>query len=73
MEPYQIPAEERTLGFLGFVIELIRGILVVAGLTLLWVLEAVRDRFFRMLDRLKVPAPKRVRASAFPPGRPRKR
>lgn len=73
MEPYEIAAEERNLGFLGSINELIRTLLVIAGLALLWILEAVRDRFFAMLDRLKVPAPKRVRASAFPPGPARKR
>ena len=42
------------------------------GLTLLWGLEIVRDWYFRLLDRLNVrPRPKR--ASAFPPGQPKKR
>jgi hypothetical protein len=42
------------------------------GLTLLWGLEIVRDSYFRLLDRLNLrPRPKR--ASAFPPGQPKKR
>jgi hypothetical protein len=42
------------------------------GLTLLWGLEIVRDSYFSLLDRLNVrPRPKR--ASAFPPGQPKKR
>jgi hypothetical protein len=42
------------------------------GLTLFWGLEIVRDAYFRLLDRLNV-RPRRKRASAFPPGQPRKR
>ncbi len=42
------------------------------GLTLLWGLEVVRDAYFRLLDRLNV-RPRHKRASAFPPGQPRKR
>jgi hypothetical protein len=51
--------------------EIAGGIGRALGLTLLWGLEIVRDKFFRMLDRLNV-RPHRKRASAFPPGRPRK-
>ncbi len=42
------------------------------GLMLLWGLEVVRDSYFRVLDRLNV-RPRRKRASAFPPGQPKKR
>ncbi|MGD1026229.1 hypothetical protein [Candidatus Binatus soli] len=42
------------------------------GLTLLWGLEIVRDSYFRLLDRLNV-RPRHKRASAFPPGQPKKR
>ena len=42
------------------------------GLTLFWGLEIVRDAYFRILDRMKV-RPRHKRASAFPPGQPRKR
>ena len=42
------------------------------GLTLFWGLEIVRDAYFRVLDRINV-KPRHKRASAFPPGQPRKR
>ena len=42
------------------------------GLTLFWGLEIVRDAYFRLLDRMNV-KPRHKRASAFPPGQPRKR
>ncbi|HZC45752.1 MAG TPA: hypothetical protein VE243_04705 [Candidatus Acidoferrum sp.] len=42
------------------------------GLTLLWGLEIVRDSYFRLLDRFNV-RPRHKRASAFPPGQPKKR
>ena len=42
------------------------------GLTLFWGLEIIRDWYFRLLDRLNV-RPRRKRASAFPPGQPKKR
>jgi hypothetical protein len=51
--------------------EIAGGIGRAMGLTLLWVLEIVRDKFFRLLDRFNV-RPRKKRASAFPPGRPRK-
>jgi hypothetical protein len=51
--------------------EIVGGVGRAMGLTLLWGLEIARDKFFRMLDRLNVRARKK-RASAFPPGRPRK-
>lgn len=51
--------------------ETFAGIGVMLGLTLLWLLEAVRNVFFHALDRMNV-RPRPRRASAFPPGRPRK-
>ncbi len=55
-----------------FAKEVARGIGVSAGMALLWGLEIVRNAYFRTLDRFNVPA-RRKRASAFPPGQPRKR
>ncbi|WP_304823425.1 hypothetical protein [Candidatus Binatus sp.] len=55
-----------------FAKEVARGIGVSAGMALLWGLEIIRNACFRMLDRFNVPA-RRKRASAFPPGQPRKR
>jgi hypothetical protein len=54
----------------SFIAELIHGISITLGLTLLWSLEGVRNLFFRILDRMNLPARPR-RASAFPPGRAR--
>jgi hypothetical protein len=55
-----------------FAKEIARGIGVSAGMALLWSLEIARNACFRMFDRFKIPA-RRKRASAFPPGQPRKR
>lgn len=56
----------------GFLLYILHGVGVTLGLCLLWSLEAVRNGFFRLLDRMNLKA--RVRkASAFPPGQPRKR
>jgi hypothetical protein len=57
---------------LPLALEIAGGIGRTLGLTLLWGLEIVRDSYFRMLDRLNV-RPRHKRASAFPPGQPKKR
>ena len=51
--------------------EVFTGIGISAGLALLWAFEAMRDRYFRLLDRMNV-RPWSHRGSAFPAGRPRK-
>jgi len=51
-----------------FLLQLLRGVVITLGLTLLWSMEAVRDRFFRLLDRWHVPSIRWRKASAFPPG-----
>ncbi|MCL5044322.1 MAG: hypothetical protein M1336_03450 [Deltaproteobacteria bacterium] len=56
----------------GYLANALRGIGGVLGLGLLWFMEAVRNRFFDLLDRLNV-KPRKRRASPFPPGMPRKR
>ena len=56
---------------LPLVMEVLGGVGRTLGLTLLWGLEIVRDSYFRQLDRLNV-RPRRKRASAFPPGQPKK-
>jgi hypothetical protein len=56
----------------GFLFYILHGVGVSLGLCLLWVLEAVRNRAFRLLDRANIKARTR-KASAFPPGQPRKR
>jgi hypothetical protein len=52
-------------------IEIVHGLGIMLGLSLLWIMEAVRDRVFRLLDRANV-RPHTSPASAFPPGQPRK-
>ncbi len=48
--------------------EVLHGIGLVLGLALLWMLEMVRNGFFRLLDRFGVKARRRRKGSAFPPG-----
>ena len=70
--PLDEPFEVKQLSTGGFLFYILHGVGVSLGLCLLWMLEAVRNRAFRILDRAKVKA--RIRkASAFPPGQPRKR
>ncbi|HLX37621.1 MAG TPA: hypothetical protein VKR29_07465 [Candidatus Binataceae bacterium] len=71
-EQQQLPPEAEQLGVGGFFKELVHGIGEMAGLGLLWALEAVRNVWFRTLDRLNIKARPSRRASAFPPGRPRR-
>ena len=52
-------------------VEVLHGVGITLGLGLLWTMEAVRDRVFRLLDRVNVRSHARP-ASAFPPGQPRK-
>ena len=75
MEPTQekAPVELRVEPLRGsrLVLEVVGGVGRTLGLTLLWGLEIVRDSYFRQLDRLNV-RPRHKRASAFPPGQPKK-
>jgi hypothetical protein len=68
-----VTVEIEPLTRLGHLKEIGRGIATVLGLGLLWVLETGRNAWFRLLDRLNVRVRGRRRASAFPPGRPRRR
>lgn len=54
-----------------FVSELFQGIVIAIALSLLWIMELLRDGFFALLDRVNCKPLKR-RVSAFPPGRPRR-
>lgn len=67
----ETPVVIERLGWRGTLSEIIIGIAITVGLALLWILENVRNAFFRVLDRVGVRA-RPHRASAFPPGRPRK-
>jgi hypothetical protein len=66
------PLEIEQLTTLNYFSELAQGIGLTLGMGILWGLEAVRNSYFRLLDRLNIKA-RRKRASAFPPGRPKKR
>jgi hypothetical protein len=72
-EQRQIQAEAQPLGRGEFVVELLEGIAIAAGMCLLWVMEVVRNSYFRLLDRWNLKPRRRNRASAFPPGKPRRR
>jgi hypothetical protein len=65
------PLEIEQLSTLGYFSELVQGIGLTLGMGILWGLEVVRNAYFRLLDRLNI-KPRRKRASAFPPGRPKK-
>jgi hypothetical protein len=68
----QEPYTPKTLSRGGVLVSVLYGIGVSLGLGLLWSMEVVRNIYFRALDRLNI-RPRRRRASAFPPGQPRKR
>jgi hypothetical protein len=66
------PLEIERLKLIEVAVEILQGFGIALGLSLLWMMEAVRDRVFRLLDRLNA-RPRSRPASAFPPGQPRKR
>jgi hypothetical protein len=68
----QGPYVPEPLGVGGFFGSVLYGIGVSLGLALLWFMEVVRNIFFNLLDRLNVKPRRGGRASAFPPGQPRK-
>lgn len=53
-------------------LEVVRGIGLTLEQALLWGMEVVRNSLFRLLDRLNF-QPRTRKASAFPPGRPRRK
>ena len=71
-EKARVELKIERLGGLHLIEEVAGGVGRALGLALLWGLEIVRDSYFRVLDRLNV-RPRRKRASAFPPGQPKKR
>ncbi len=66
-------AEIEQLTAASYFKEVARGIGVTLGLSLLWALEIGRDAFFWFLNWMNLRPRRHKRASAFPPGRPRKR
>jgi hypothetical protein len=71
-EKARVEVRIQPLRGLPLVTEIAGGVGRTLGLTLLWGLEIVRDSYFRQLDRFNV-RPRHKRASAFPPGQPKKR
>lgn len=65
------PLQVEQLGARATMLEVAYGVGIMLGLWLLRLLENVRDGFFRLLDRVNL-RPRVRRASAFPPGRPRR-
>jgi hypothetical protein len=65
-------AEMERLKPIEVAMEIVHGLGITLGLSVLWMMEAVRDRVFRLLDRANL-RPRTRPASAFPPGQPRKR
>jgi hypothetical protein len=65
------PLEIEQLSTLSYLSEVVQGIGITLGMGILWGLEIVRNAYFRLLERLNL-KPRRRRASAFPPGRPKK-
>ncbi len=68
----QEPYKPEALGVAGVLGSVLYGIGVSLGLALLWGMEVVRNIYFRVLDQFNIRARRRP-ASAFPPGKPRKR
>ena len=66
------PLEIEQLSTLSYLSELVQGIGITLGLGILWGLEVVRNAYFRLLERLNLKPRRPRRASAFPPGRPKK-
>jgi len=64
--------EPKRFTTLEFLSQMLQGIGLALGLALLWLMETVRNPYFRLLDRMNVKPRRRRRLSAFPPGkRPR--
>jgi hypothetical protein len=70
-EKARVEVNIEPLSGLPLILEVAGGVGRTLGLTLLWGLEIVRDSYFRQLDRLNI-RPRHKRASAFPPGEPKK-
>ena len=67
----QAPFQVQHLRFRHWLFELMTAIGITVGLALLWLCENLRNQYFHLLDRVNFKARAR-RASAFPPGSPRK-
>jgi hypothetical protein len=72
-EPAPFKLEIERLSTADYFKEMLLGVARTLGLGILWGLEIARDAYFSLLDRMNVRPHRHKRASAFPPGRPRKR
>jgi hypothetical protein len=72
-EPKHVPVNSDQFTWGEFFSEFVQGFGKVGGLGLLWSLEAIRNIWFRALDRLNIKARPPRQVSAFPPGSPRRR
>src|SRR5260370_34952111 len=70
VEKKEVRPEYDELRTPSLVQEVFTGIGIASVLALLWAFEAMRDRYFRLLDRMNV-RPRSHQGSAFPAGRPR--
>ena len=61
------PVKINQLSGSEYVLEVLRVTGALFGMGILWGLEIVRNRYFKLLERLNI-KPSRKRASAFPPG-----
>jgi hypothetical protein len=60
------PERFTTLEFLS---QMLQGIGIAVGLALLWLMETVRNSYFRLLDRMNVKPRRSRKISPFPPGK----
>jgi hypothetical protein len=72
VEKREEPLEVEKLTRGNLMVEIINGVAVAVGLSLLWVSEIMRNGVFRLLDRINV-RPRTRSGTPFPPGQPRKR
>jgi hypothetical protein len=52
-----------------FLTQMLTGTLIAIGLGLLWLMETVRNAYFRLLDRMNVKPRRSKKISPFPPGK----
>lgn len=60
------PERFTTLEFLS---QMLQGIGIAVGLAMLWLMETVRNSYFRLLDRMNVKPRRSRKISPFPPGK----
>lgn len=71
VEEFDAPFEIEQLSLRRTALEVVIAVAITLGLAALWLLENVRNFFFGLIDRIGLKG-RPHRASAYPPGRPRK-